>query len=137
MEKIQFTIICPAAKEFRVENGNKKPSKLMKVFRFSMLSVLNVAASAPPYVESRIVDENIEPIDFESITRDADVVGISFMTFNAPRAYLIADRLRLSGKTVIFGGYHPTLNPEEAAGHCDAVCVGDAEGNVPRIFEDF
>ena len=137
MKKIRFTIICPAAKEFRVENGGKQPSKLMKVFRFSMLSVLNVAASAPPFVQSRIVDENIEPIDFESIINDADVVGISFMTFNAPRAYLIADRLRLNGKTVIFGGYHPTLMPEEAAEHCDAVCVGDAEGNVPRMFEDY
>jgi radical SAM superfamily enzyme YgiQ (UPF0313 family) len=137
MKKINFTIICPAAREFRVANGNRKPPRLMKVFRFSMLSALNVAASAPPYVRSKIVDENVEPIDFESIIRDADVVGISFMTFNAPRAYLIADRLRQSGKTVIFGGYHPTLMPAEAAEHCDAVCVGDAEGNLPRIFEDF
>lgn len=137
MKKIKFTIICPAAKEFRAENGGKQASKLMKVFRFSMLSALNVAGSAPPYVQSSIVDENVEPIDFEAIIRDADVVGISFMTFNAPRAYLIADRLRLVGKTVIFGGYHPTLNPEEAAEHCDAVCVGDAEGNVPKIFEDY
>lgn len=136
MRKTRFTLICPAAREFRVENGRKKPSRFMKVFRFSMLSVLNVAASAPPWVKCKIVDENIEPIDFEAVIKDADVVGLSFMTFNAPRAYLIADRLRLSGKTVIFGGYHPTLNPEEAAGHCDAVCVGDAEGNVPRIFED-
>lgn len=137
MKTTRFTIICPAAKEFRVENGRKKPLKLMKVFRFSMLSALNVAASAPSWVKSRIVDESVEPIDFAAIIREADVVGISFMTFNAPRAYQIADRLRLSGITVIFGGYHPTLNPREAAGHCDAVCVGDAEGNLPQIFEDF
>ncbi len=100
-----------------------------------MLSSLYVAAAMPDYVETRIVDEEIEPIDFGT---DADVIGISFMTYNAPRAYEIADRFRHEmGKPVIFGGYHPTFMPEEAIGHADAVCVGDAEGTLPRMMEDF
>jgi radical SAM superfamily enzyme YgiQ (UPF0313 family) len=89
----------------------------------------------PPGVETRIVDEDVEPIDFDL---EADLVGISFMTFNAPRAYAIADRLRREkGKTVILGGYHPTFLPEEAIQHADAVCIGEAEHNVPRMAEDF
>ena len=133
MKKIKFLVICPAAKEFRVTKA-KKPFKAMKVFRFSMLSALYVAASAPKDVETKIIDENIEPIDFDS---DADIIGISFMTFNAPRAYELSEIFRKKGKTVIFGGYHPSLLPKEAIKHCDAVCIGEAESNIPRIIEDF
>jgi radical SAM superfamily enzyme YgiQ (UPF0313 family) len=35
------------------------------------------------------------------------------------------------------GGFHPTLFPDEAARHCDAVCVGDAENKMPQIIADF
>jgi radical SAM superfamily enzyme YgiQ (UPF0313 family) len=100
-----------------------------------MLPSLHVAASMPSFVETRILDEEVEPIDFET---DADIIGISFMTYNAPRAYEIADRFRREkGRSVIFGGYHPTFMPEEAIQHADAVCIGEAEGNVQHIMEDF
>jgi radical SAM superfamily enzyme YgiQ (UPF0313 family) len=112
--------------------GNPRSAR---VFRFSMLPSLYVAASLPPHVQVRIIDEDLEPVDFET---DADLIGISFMTYNAPRAYQIADRYRLEkGKPVIFGGYHPTFLPEEAIEHADAVCIGDAEPNVPHMFRDF
>jgi len=133
MKKIRFTLICPAAKAFRVHDRNARPSRRMKVFRFSMLGPLYVAASAPEYVETTIVDESVEPVDLDC---DADVIGLSFMTFNAPRAYEIADAFRRRGKAVFFGGYHPTLMAQEAIRHCDAVCIGEAEPNVPRMFDD-
>ncbi|HTT68925.1 MAG TPA: radical SAM protein [Gemmatimonadales bacterium] len=104
-----------------------------RAFRFSMLSSLYVAAAMPPGVETRVVDEDVEPVDFEA---EADLVGVSFMTYNAPRAYEIADEFRRRGKTVIAGGYHPTFLPEEAARHFDAVCVGEAEANVPAMLAD-
>jgi radical SAM superfamily enzyme YgiQ (UPF0313 family) len=99
-----------------------------------MLSSLYVAAAMPPDVEVAIVDEEIEALDFDM---DADLVGISFMTFNAPRAYEIADRFRAKGKTVVVGGYHPSLLPDEAQRHADCVCVGEAEGVVPQMIADF
>lgn len=133
MDRIKFVLINPTSPLRRVKAGERPPSP--RVFRFSMLPSLYVAASMPPYVETRIVDEDIEPIDFET---DADLIGISFMTYNAPRAYEIADRFRdEKGKPVIFGGYHPTLLPEEAIQHADAICIGDAEPNVPDMIEDF
>ncbi len=132
--KIKFLIVCPAAKEFRVGTVGGRAAWRMRVFRFSMLTPLSVAAAAPDSVEPRIVDESVEPIDFDA---EADLVGISFMTFNAPRAYEIAWEFKRRGKTVVLGGYHPTLLPEEAARHGDAVCVGEAEPNVPRIVADF
>ena len=133
MERIKFVLINPTSPLRRVKAGVRPPSP--RVFRFSMLPSLYVAASMPPYVETRIIDEDIEAIDFDT---DADLIGISFMTYNAPRAYEIADRFRKEkGKPVIFGGYHPTLLPEEAIQHADAICIGDAESNVPDMIEDF
>jgi radical SAM superfamily enzyme YgiQ (UPF0313 family) len=100
-----------------------------------MLSSLTVAAAMPTNVETRIIDEDVDPIDFDT---DADLIGISFMTFNAPRAYEIADIFRRQKqKPVIFGGYHPTFMPQEAIKHADAVCVGEAEKNVPSIIQDY
>jgi radical SAM superfamily enzyme YgiQ (UPF0313 family) len=100
-----------------------------------MLSSLSVAACMPPHVETRIIDEEVEPIDFET---DADMIGISFMTYNAPRAYEIADRFRQEmGKPVIFGGFHPTFMSEEASQHADSVCIGEAESSVSKMMEDF
>lgn len=99
-----------------------------------MLSSLYVAASMPSNVKTKIIDEDVEPIDFST---DADLIGISFMTYNASRAYEIADQFRSKGKTVVFGGYHPTFMPHEAIQHADAICVGEAENNVPDIIEDF
>jgi radical SAM superfamily enzyme YgiQ (UPF0313 family) len=133
MERIRFDLINPASRIWRVQPGERAHGS--RFFRFSMLSSLYVAASMPPFVETKIIDEEIEPIDFET---DADVIGISFMTYNAPRAYEIADRFRHEkGKTVIFGGYHPSFMPEEASQHADAVCIGEAEGNGLQMMEDY
>ena len=131
--EIRFLLVNPTASPWRVEKGDKPP-RGTKVFRFSMLTSLSVAASAPPWVRTRIVDEDVEPLDLEV---PADLVGISCMTFNAPRAYEIAARFRERGTRVILGGYHPTFMPEEALLHADAVCVGETETVLPRMMEDF
>jgi radical SAM superfamily enzyme YgiQ (UPF0313 family) len=130
---MKFLLINPTAPFWRVER-KENPSRKIQAFRFSMLSSLCVAAAGPPPFETVIVDEEVEPLDFDC---DADLVGISFMTFNAPRAYEIADAFRKKGRTVIMGGYHPTLVPEEAGLHADAVCLGEAEANVPQMMQDF
>jgi radical SAM superfamily enzyme YgiQ (UPF0313 family) len=130
---MKLLLINPSAAHWRVRPG-ERPRLATRMFRFSMLSSLSVAAAAPPGVEVRIVDEEVEPLD---LATEADLVGISFMTFNAPRAYALANRLRQEfGKTVIFGGYHPTLCPDEAKAHADAVCVGEAEPVLPAIIRD-
>jgi radical SAM superfamily enzyme YgiQ (UPF0313 family) len=101
---------------------------------FPPLHLAILAAYCPPDAEVRIIDECIEPLDFEA---DADIVGITAMTCLAPVAYRIADRYRQRGKTVVLGGIHPTLLPEEAAAHADAVAVGEGELVWPQILEDF
>lgn len=134
MRTLKYLHINPTNPLWQVKRSGDRPHGL-RVFRFSMLPSLYVAAAMPPYVETRIIDEEVEPIDFDT---DADLIGISFMTFNAPRAYDVADRFRLKhAKPVIFGGYHPTFMREEAIQHADAICIGEAENNVPRMIADF
>ena len=95
-DKVRFLMINPTSPLWRVK-ANQRPVN-SGVFRFSMLPSLYVAASMPGYVETKILDEDVEPVDFSA---DADLVGISFMTYNAPRAYEIADTFRSLGKKVI------------------------------------
>jgi len=38
---------------------------------------------------------------------------------------------------VIMGGIHPTVLPEEALGHADAVVIGEAEPVMERLLDDF
>lgn len=81
-----------------------------------------------------VYEELYKNIDF-SVCDDADVVSIYTMTSNAPRAYQIADRLRLSGKYVIIGGMHASVMPEEAAEHADQVVIGEGESVIKDIVE--
>jgi radical SAM superfamily enzyme YgiQ (UPF0313 family) len=103
------------------------------MLRFSVLPLTAVAAVTPSRHQVQLLDENVEALDFDA---DVDVVGITFMTALAPRAYQIARAFRARGKTVVGGGYHATLVPEEAVEHFDAIVVGDAEGAWEKVLED-
>lgn len=128
---MKILLVTPCIEKYLLQPGEK--SKEVKLFRFSMLSVLTVAACTPAEHELRIIDEHIEAVDFDD---DADVVGISFMTAHAPRAYQLAEEFRRRGKTVVFGGFHPTFMTAEALEHCDAVVIGEAENTWPQVLRD-
>ncbi|MCC5929062.1 MAG: B12-binding domain-containing radical SAM protein [Cyclobacteriaceae bacterium] len=81
-----------------------------------------------------VLEEESEDIDLE---HDCDLVGISCMTANAPRAYELSQEFRKRGKTVVLGGVHPTILPDEALQYADCVVVGEAEGVWPGLLEDF
>jgi len=119
-----------------------QPSQLIeggKVFKakklmFPRLSLPVLASLTPPDFEVKIIDDHFEPVSFEE---PADLVGISYMTPQAPRAYQIADEFRKRGKKVVMGGIHASALPEEALEHSDAVVVGEAEEIWPRVLEHF
>jgi radical SAM superfamily enzyme YgiQ (UPF0313 family) len=93
-----------------------------------------VAAVTPPDVEVSLTDENVTDIDFQ---KEIDLVGITALTVTAPRAYEIADNFRTRGVKVVLGGAHPSVLPEEAGQHADAVVIGEAEGIWPNLIDDF
>lgn len=128
---MKILLIAPASGRWkkigrsRIFNG--------KTFRFSLLSLLSVAAETPPDVEIKIVDEQVDDIPWEEAF---DLVGITCMTALANRAYEIASEFRKKGIPVILGGTHPSFCPEEVLKHADAVVVGDAEGIWKEVIED-
>lgn len=65
-----------------------------------------------------------------------DLVAISSFTAQIWEAYELADRYRAEGVPVVMGGLHATAVPEEAAGHCDAVAIGEGEAVWHRILRD-
>lgn len=99
-----------------------------------MLNLGILAALTPQDMRVTIVDEHVEPIDFEE---QVDLVGITALTPTAPRAYEIADRFRQRGVAVVLGGVHATFVPQEAIMHADAVCIGEAEGYWEQVIKDF
>lgn len=104
-----------------------------RTFRFSLLSLLTVAAETPAGWSVTIVDEQVDDVPLDGAF---DLVGISCMTAAAPRAYEIAARFRARGIPVVLGGMHPTLVAGEALARADAVVVGEAEGVWPRVVAD-
>jgi len=93
-----------------------------------------IAALTPPDIEVAVTDENITIVDLE---KDVDLVGITTLTVTANRAYEIADSFRARGITVILGGIHASLLPEEAAQHADSVVIGEAEDLWAIVIADF
>jgi len=88
----------------------------------------------PKEADIRIVDEYVEPIPFEE---EFDVIGITANTCLAPRAYEIADAFMERGQTVVLGGIHPSLIPDEAKEHASSVVIGEAENTFPNLIDDF
>lgn len=128
---MKIQLLSPAGGLHRRRGGIFKTS-----LRYAPLTLTTLAALVPQELEAEVTiqDEGAGPLklDFQ-----ADLVGISAITGTSLRSYQIADRLRAAGHTVVLGGVHPTLLPEEAARHADAVVVGYAEDCWPRLLRDF
>ena len=99
---------------------------------------LYVLAAATParFGDPLIADETLEQFDVASV-QPGDVVGIGIHTANALRGYQIGRQARERGATVVFGGIHPTLFPEEALEHGAAHAVVRGDGDViwPTVLD--
>ena len=108
-------------------------SKTLKSYMIPQLSLHLLAGLTPSEHEVKLVEEEIEDINLDT---ECDLVGISCMTSNAPRAYYLAQEFKKRGKKVVLGGVHPTILPEEALSYADAVVVGEAENVWEQLIED-
>jgi radical SAM superfamily enzyme YgiQ (UPF0313 family) len=128
---MKIQLLSPAGEIHRSKTGIFKRS-----LRYAPLTLTTLAALVPDELgaEVTIQDEGVEPLDLDF---QADLVGITAITGTALRAYGIADRLRAAGHTVVLGGVHPTLLPDEAAEHADAIVTGYAEEAWPQLLRDF
>nr|NQU89832.1 B12-binding domain-containing radical SAM protein [Bacteroidota bacterium] len=88
----------------------------------------------PTEHEVKIIEEETDNVDLEEA---CDLVAISCLTANAPRAYELCREFKKRGRTIVLGGVHATILPDEALQYADCVVVGEAEGVWETLLEDF
>lgn len=105
-------------------------------FREAPLTATTLAALTPADadMEIRVCDASVSRVPADE---NFDLVAISLITGNAFEGYRWAEHFRKRGATVVLGGVHVTLLPEEAEQHADAIMTGFAEESWPRMIRDF
>ena len=111
----------------RPNMGNYRSSDAMTPLALGILAARSAGHEVVLY------DDRVEAVPERP---DADLAAFSVETFTARRAYQLADAMRAHGITVVMGGYHPTMLPEEALQHADAVVTGDADGVWEQVLQD-
>src|SRR6478609_3065520 len=110
---MRIQLLSPAGEIHRNTTGIFKRS-----LRYAPLTLTTLAALVPEELNAEITlqDEGVEPLDLDF---PPSLVGLTAITGTALRTYDIADQLRTRGHTVVIGGVHATLMPDEAARHAD------------------
>jgi len=98
------------------------------------LGLVTLAGMIPSEHEVEYIEIDQLP-DLATLPR-ADLVAISSLTAVIDAAYEVADHYRDCSATVVMGGLHVSVLPEEALQHCDAVVVGGAERVWPAVIAD-
>jgi radical SAM superfamily enzyme YgiQ (UPF0313 family) len=128
---LKICLLSPKGPLYRHRGGIFRKS-----LRYSPLTLPTLAALIPTDIEHELTlfDEGIEEIPADL---DADIIGITVITGTAKRSYEIAAQFRARGITVVLGGPHITLVPDDAKPHADAIVVGYAEDTWPQLLRDF
>src|SRR5512133_270446 len=111
-----------------------KTKRTNKGLMMPQLSLYILKGLTPKRHEVITIEEETEEVNPD---QDCDLVGISCMTANSPRAYELAKQFRARNKVVVLGGVHPTILPDEALEFADAVVIGEAEGVWEDLLRDF
>lgn len=106
--------------------------RFLQGIRFTPLH-LGILAALSDGHNVKVVDGDWDEIPYDD---PFDLVGITVTTFTSQAAYRIADRFRQKGAKVVMGGVHPSILPEEALEHADAVVVGEAEYVWKDVLKD-
>lgn len=114
--------------------GTKLHSLYVDEGRMEPLPLGVIAGILPQKVEISMYDDRMERINYDN---PCDIVMITVETYTAKRAYEIAEEYKKRNVTVIMGGMHATLIPEETMEHCDCVITGDAENILNEVINDY
>jgi len=95
-----------------------------------------LAALTPDAHHVTIIDENVEPIDFELCAR-ADIVGVTGMIVQRHRMKEILTELKKRECYTVVGGAWITVSEDYFTGLADVVFVGEAEETWPQFLADW
>src|SRR3954452_153139 len=95
-----------------------------------------LAALTPAGHTVTLLDENVEPIDFDRVAR-ADIVGVTGMSVQRFRMREILDELRGRGVFTAVGGPGVTVQEDYFGDLADVIFVGEAEETWPRFLDEW
>ena len=93
-----------------------------------------LAALTPSHYEIKFIDGNIETV---KILDGWDIVAITASTPAAQAAFKIARQYKKTGATVVMGGMHPTVMPEECLYYADVIFIGESEVTWGEFLKDY
>ncbi|MGA2185823.1 MAG: radical SAM protein [Bryobacteraceae bacterium] len=92
-----------------------------------------LAALTPPHCDVKLLDENVEPIDYEALLH-FDVIGLTGMIVQAARMREILLDLGKLPAVVVVGGAYVSVAEDWFAGLCDIRFIGEAEETWPAFL---
>ncbi len=95
-----------------------------------------LAALTPERHTITLIDENVEPIDWERCRR-ADIVGLTGMSVQRFRMREILEELKQLGCFTVAGGPWVTVEEDYFGDLLDVIFVGEAEETWPRFLEQW
>ncbi len=95
-----------------------------------------LAALTPAEHTVTLVDENVEPIDWERC-RKADIVGLTGMSVQRFRMKEILTELKQHGSFCVVGGPWITVEEDYFGELADVIFVGEAEDTWPRFLKEW
>lgn len=95
-----------------------------------------LAALTPAEHNITLIDENVEPIDFDLCAK-ADIVGLTGMTVQRFRATEILTELKRRGCFTVVGGPWVSVKEDYFGPLADVIIVGEAEMTWPKFLADW
>src|SRR5690349_17960718 len=95
-----------------------------------------LAALTPPGHQVTLIDENVEPLDFDRLAR-ADIVGLTGMVVQRARMRAILIELKKRGVFTVVGGPWVTVREDYFDSLADVIFVGEAEETWPRFLQEW
>ncbi len=93
-----------------------------------------IAALTPPEFDVKILDENIQDINFNE---QCDIVGITGFPTQIVQAGKIAEEFRRRGVVVVCGGSSVSISGERWRHFSDVLIKGEAERIWPQFMDDY
>jgi len=95
-----------------------------------------LAALTPGEHTVTLVDENVETIDYDRLSK-ADLVGVTGMTVQRFRMREILEELKRRGVFTVVGGPWVTVQEDYFGALADVIFVGEAEETWPRFLSEW
>lgn len=93
-----------------------------------------LAALCPPHAEIELYTEKEVEIPAD---RHWDLVLFTYLDPFYEHTKVLSTQFRRRGMVTVAGGRHASTFPDDCRRHFDAVVVGEPEGSLPRLIDDF